>query len=381
MTARVMVWILEVGWAAAWALHLGVGWVPVALMVPSALGAGVLRPQRTLAVPMWALGALAGILTGQWLGGILLLYAMWRGASPPNLEHPAVYERLELAMVGTAALTYVDRTWAWTLPAALVFGLGTTLEVHRDPGTPRRMQLRLAGVLALAGAVGGLVVLAVVVFAPWTLAVRLLAELALATFYLFGFITALPFPKKKLFKKKFLVGKGKAHLAHSAPVVPWLVLLVGALVLVAVVVYVVRHGRRRRPRRLATPDAAEARLDRDAVEPQPFRRGPGGQTVLTRRVVQARMRRGAQRRFGPRRGETVREWLGRVYGPRAAALAAYYEEVRYGGQPDGRGRARTLQSQWPKDPEPSQDGALSERDASNEPSTARVASPPGTPVP
>lgn len=381
MTARVMVWILEVGWAAAWALHLGVGWVPVALMVPAALGAGVLRPQRTLAVPMWVLGALAGVLTGQWLGGILLLCAMWRGASPPDLEHPAVYERLELAMVGTAALTYVDRTWAWTLPAALLFGLGTTLEVHRDPGTPRRMQLRLAGVLALAGAVGGLVVLAVVVFAPWTLLVRLLAELALAVFYLFGFITSLPFPKKKtLFKTKSPVGKGKAHIAHIAPVVPWLVLLVGALVLIAVVVYVVRHWRRR-PRRVATPDAAEPRLHRDAVEPKQFLRGPGGQTVLTRRVVQARMRRGARRRFGPRRGETVREWLGRVYGPRAAALAAYYEEVRYGGQPDGRKRARTLQSQWPKDPGPSQDGALSERDSSNEPSTARLASPPGTPVP
>lgn len=369
MTARAMVWILETGWVAAWALHLGVGWVPVALMVPAALGAGVLRPQRPLAVPMWVLGALAGVVTGQWLGGLLLLYAMWRGTSPPDLEHPALYERLELAMVGTAALTYVDRTWAWTLPAALLFGLGTTLEVHRDPGTPRHLQLRLAGFLALAGAVGGLVVLALVVFAPWTLAVRLLAELGLAIFYLFGFITSLPFPKtKKLLKKKLFKGKSKAHLHPPVHVVPWLVLLIGALALIAVVVYVIRVWRRP-SHRVAVRDAAESRLDRDAVDPEPFLRGVGERTVLTRRVVQARMRRGALRHFGSLRGETVREWMRRVYGPPAAALAAYYEEVRYGGRPDDRARARTVKNQWPRDPS-TPEGAVSERDSARGPGTA-----------
>lgn len=56
-------------------------------------------------------------------------------------------------------------------------------------------------------------------------------------------------------------------------------------------------------------------MDRDAVDPERIIRGLGERTALTRRVVQERMRRGTRRRLGPRRSETVGEWMGRVYGP------------------------------------------------------------------
>lgn len=354
MIARALVWMLEVGWAAAWALHLGAGWLPLAAAVPAALAAAQLRRQPAIAAPAWLLGAAAGALTGSPWGALLVLYAMWRGASPPDPDHPAIYERLELALAGAAALTYVDHTWAWTLAAALLLGLATTLEVHRDPGTPTRLQLGLATVLAALGAAAGVAMLAVGVLAPWGVLGALLRELAFIILALFSFISPLPPPAlPKLKKPKGSGHKFKPKVVHVTHYLAGVLLVLAATATAAAIWYLWQKHRPtpRGPRRPGPRDAAEARLDRDTWVEGPLARGAAPRTTLTRRVVQTQMRRAARRRLGPRRGETLREWLRRIHGASAARLASLYEEVRYGGAADDAARARALQRRWPPDPE------------------------------
>lgn len=376
MTARALVWLLDVGWAAAWALHLGAGWLPLAVAAPAALAAAQLRRQPALAVPAWLMAAAAGALTGGPWGALLVGYALWRGAARLDPDRPAIYERLELALAGAAVLTYLDHAWAWTLPAALLLGLATTLEVHRDPGTPPRLQLGLAAALGAIGAVAGAAMLALGVFAPWGVLGLILRELALALLALFSFISPLapPKPLKLLHKKKPHVHKGPPHLVPVTHYLAAVLLLLAAAAAVAAIRYV-WHQRRpapRRPRRPGPRDAAEARLDRATWVEGPAARRATGRAALTRRVVQAQMRRTARRRQGPRRGETVREWLRRIYGASEAALASLYEEVRYGGAPDDATRARALQRRWPKDP-PAPDAPVAPQ---GDPPAARRLGPP-----
>lgn len=360
MIARALLWVLEVGWAVAWALHFGAGWGQVALMVPAAIAAGVLRRRRPWAVGAWVLGAAAGAVAGPLWGAGLVLYAMWRGASPPDPDRPRVYERIEVALAGTAVLSLVDGALAWTMPAALAVGLVTTLEVHRDRETPRALQLRLAGALALVGTAAGLVVLAIVLFVPWSLALVLFRDIALVMLYLFSFISPLARPKSPFAKDQ---GHGHAkpkHPPHHPRIVPHLVLpptwvfVALAAVALAVLAYRLIHTRWPSVSQVAR-DASEENLERDPFHLRRSGQAARGGSVLTRRVVQGRMRWGRRRRVGPLRHETVREWIERVYGAPAAALASLYEEVRYGGVADDSRRARALQTRWPADPEPPND--------------------------
>ena len=356
MIARVLVWLLEVGWVAAWALHLGVGWVPIALMAPAAMAAGLLRGRTALAGAVWVVAAAVGALLGHVWGAAPVLYAMWRGASALDPEHPAVFARLNVALAGTASLTYVSPSWSWTIPAALVLALASSVEVHRDAGTPRHLQLGAAGWLASLGAAAGLATLAVVLSPLWILAGtlfrRILYNAGPLSFSALSLLLGPPAPhpgrRKPRVHVRRLVHPQPGATMHHAPAgnLTWLWLALGALVLGGLLGYLV-HRQRRPPAGPGPRDAAEERLARSRVDPPSEIPDASPAVVLTRRVVQTQMRREAQRRLGPQRGETVREWMGRLYGSAGAAVAAFYEEVRYGGITDDATRARTLHTAWP----------------------------------
>jgi len=355
MIARVTVWLLEVGWVAAWALHLGVGWVPIALMAPAAMAAGLLRRRTVLAGAVWVVAAAVGALLSHVWGAAPVLYAMWRGASPPDPEHPAVFARLNVALAGTASLTYVSPSWAWTIPATLILALASSVEVHRDAETPRHLQLQAAGWLASLGAAAGLATLAVVLSPLWhlvgTLFRGILYNAGPLSFNALSRLLGSPVPhvgRRKPVHLRHLLHPKPVAAMHHAPAgnLTWLWLGLGALVLGGLLGYLV-HRQRRLPTGPGPRDAAEERLARSCVDPSSGIPDASQAVVLTRRVVQTQMRREAQRRLGPQRGETVREWMGRLYGSDAAALASLYEEVRYGGLVDDVRRARTLQTAWP----------------------------------
>lgn len=356
MIARVMVWLLEVGWVAAWTLHLGAGWVPVALMAPAAMAAGLLRRRTALAAAVWVAAAGAGGLAGHLWGAAPVLYAMWRGTSLPDSEHPGVFARLNVALAGTGILTHVSPSWSWTIPAALILALASSVEIHRDSGTPRHLQLKAAGWLTSWGAAAGLATLAIVLSPIWHLAGTLfrgiLYNAGPLSFSALSRLLGPPAPhaghRKSAVHVRHLIHPQPGAAAHHAPggSLTWLWLAAGALVMAGLVRYIMRR-QRRSPVGPGPRDAAEERLARSRVDPPPGLPDVSPGVMLTRRIVQVQMRREARRRLGPHRGETVREWMGRLYGSAAAALARLYEEVRYGGIADDARRARALQAAWP----------------------------------
>ena len=283
----------------------------------------------------------------------MVLAAMWRGASPPHRDQPAVYERVAIALIGAAPLAIVAVAWAWTLPTAVVVGLVAALDLNHDPATNRTAQVRMAGTLALVGAAAGLVVMAFVALLPLRLAFPLLRAILDGIGHVVAFlVSALSHGRgRQLLQKAYAGRAGRTrHVAHAAPTPLWL--FVGAVVLAAgaIALAVVAVRRIAPPGRRGRDEGEEGRVEREVMDPARRHRMYGVRAVLTRRVVQPRMRRAERRRAGPERGETVREWLGRVYGGSTGPLASLYEEVRYGGAPDDPGRARTVQQHWPTDP-------------------------------
>ena len=361
MMGRALLWVLEVGWLAAWALHFGAGW-DVAVMPLAAIGAAQVRPLRAWAVPAWILGIAAGALTGGWWGVLLVLVAMWRGASPPHREQPAVYERMAIAIIGAAPLAIAAASWAWTLPTAVAVGLVAALDLHYDPATGRTAQLRVAGALALVGAAAGLVVVGFVALVPLQAAFPLLRagldDIGRAVAF---FVTALRVGKAPhLFQQVYFgpVRPIRTHLHHQPPTPLWFLLLAALGIAGGLALALVRTAQTVPPPRRGPGSRDDDRVERQAMELARRRRLYGMRAVLTRRVVQLRMRRAERRRAGPRRGETVREWLGRVYGGPTGALstlAALYEEVRYGGVGDDAPRAREVQRRWPTESEEPRD--------------------------
>ncbi len=352
MMGRALLWVLEVGWLAAWALHFGAGW-DVAVMPLAAIAAAQVRPHGAWAVPAWILGMAAGALTGGWWGVFLVLTALWRGASPPHRDQPAVYERVAIALIGAAPLAIVAAAWAWTLPTAVALGLVAALDLNHDPATDRTAQLRVAGTLALVGAAAGVVVVGFVALLPLSAVFPLVRALLDGIGHVVAFlVSAVNHGRGRVHLQNVYAGRaGHPTSTTHAPATP-LWVFVGAVVLAvgAVVLAVVALRRVVPPRRRAPGTSDEGRVEREAMDPARGHRMYGVRAVLTRRVVQSRMRHAERRRAGPGRGETVREWLGRVYGVPTGALASLYEEVRYGGAPDDPGRARTVQRHWPTDP-------------------------------
>lgn len=359
MIGRALLWVLEVGWMAAWALHFGAGW-DVAVMPLAAIAAEQARTRRAWAVPVWILGAAAAAVTGGWWGVLLVLAAMWRGASPPRRDQPAVYERMAIAIIGAAPLAVVAAGWAWTLPAAVALGLLAALDLHRDPATDRTAQLQLAGLLALAAAAAGLVVLAVVAAAPLQLAFPLLRAVLDAIGHIVAFfVTHLSNGRApKLFQKFYFptVRHLRTHLHHQPPP-PWWFYVAAALVVAAgLATALVALARVAKPvRRAAGGDGRVKQVEREWLDPRGVHHLYGPRVALTRRVVQILMRRAERRQRGPAPGETVREWLGRLYGAPAGDTAALYEEVRYGGVSDDAARARALQQAVRLDPDGERD--------------------------
>lgn len=351
---RALLWVLEVGWLAAWALHFGAGW-DVAVMPLAAVVAAQVRPPGIWAVPTWILGIAAGALTGGWWGVFLVLVAMWRGASPPHRDQPAVYERVAIALMGVAPLAIVAVAWAWTLPTAVAVGLAAALDLNRDPATDRTVQLRVAGMLALVGAAAGLVVVAFVALLPLRLAFPLFRAILDEIGHVVAFlVSALSHARARQLLKKVYAGQpGRTrHVAHAPRTPLWL--FVGAMVLAAgaIALAVVAVRRIVPPGRRVRADSDDGRVEREVMDPVRRHRPYWARAVLTRRVVQSRMRGAERRQAGPDRGETVREWLARIYEGPTEALASLYEEVRYGGTRDDPERARAVQRRWPKEPRP-----------------------------
>ncbi len=355
MIGRALLWVLEVGWVAAWALPFGAGW-DVAVMPLAAIAAEQARTRRAWAVPVWILGIAAAAVTGGWWGLPLVLIAMWRGASPPRRDQPAVYERVALAMIGAAPLALVAASWAWMLPAAVAVGLLAALVLHRDPATDRAAQLQLAGLLALAAAAAGLVVLAAVPATPLELAFPLLRAVLDAIGHLVAFFVTLLSNGRapKLFQKVYFPPGGhiRTHLHHQPPPPLWLYVAAALVLAGALATALVALARVAKPAPRATAgEGRDQQVERERMDPRRVHRLYGLRVALTRRVVQARMRRAERRQRGPEPGETVREWLRRLYGGPAGDTAALYEEVRYRSAADNAARARALQHALPQDPD------------------------------
>lgn len=344
---RVLTFVLEVGWLAPWAVRLGVGDVAW-LLALAGLGGGLARRRGPVAMAVWlVLLVAAGLLGGVW-GAAFVLVALWRGASPSDPDHPAVFERLGIALVGSAALAVNQHAYLWLLPAVLVVGLGTALATSREPGVDFRVHLRLAGMLAAVGLLAGLVVLGVAAWAPWQYlagAVRFLLFLIGHIFPSFGHGPPLHHPGASHVAKRPAPRK---HLRRST-LNPLPLVIVGGLLALAFVYYAVRVLSR-----LSWPTPDRSTEDGDALVVEHLEAGPRGRATLTRRVVQSRMRMMARRRRGPAPGETVREWLQRLYGSVGSAplteLSRLYEEVRYGGQRDDGARAALARRLWPDPP-------------------------------
>jgi hypothetical protein len=347
---RVLTWVLEVGWVIAWALHFGAGW-DLAVMPLAAVVAAVVRRRSTWAVAAWTLALATGALTGGPWGIALVALALWRGASPPNRDSPAVYERVAFALVGTAMLAVAAPPWAWTLPVAVAVGLLTALEVNRGPDTNRAAHIRLAGTLALLGAAAGLAVVAVVALVPISLAFPAIHAMLTALGHFAVFVLNLITHGRGGQKVTIVpVGRHRPAKHSAAPVssIPLWVYVVGAalfVLLVALAQFTVQ--------RLASTAGdggervQEGQLERERLGTTVHAHGVAPRTMLTRRVLQVRMRRAAQHQRGPLADETVREWMTRRYGAAATGLASLYEDVRYGGIADDVQRARTVDRSWP----------------------------------
>ena len=354
MIRRVLFFLVETGWAAAWAVHLG---APQALpLLPLAgLGAGLARRQHVVSLLVWIAGIAAGVLLAGYTGAAVAVLALWRGATPPDPDQPRAFERIWVALAALTALTLVAPVWSWTVPAVLAVGLLAALEATRVPGVEPVSRLRLAGALALMGLAVGLVAAGVVLWAPWhwltgvvTWLIDRLGFLAQGLVYLMRSLLHIP-------KQAHPVRGAANRLPHrprptpqaSSNVLAAIFYVVTGLLLVALTYWGVRALSR-----LGTPtvdDVAEA-IRREQLGATPYR--GGGRATFTRRVVQLRMRLLARRRLGPGQHETVREWVRRLYGDQAGAVEVHqhYEAVRYGGEPDGADRARHVHRQWPSEP-------------------------------
>jgi len=348
MIRRVLVFILEVFWVAAWGWHFGAGWA-LAVMALAGLAAGLTRRRGGLAVLAWLAGLGAGVLTAGAWGAGLAVYALWRGASPPNPDRPAIYERLALAIAGLAALTFAAPSFAWTLPVILLVGLVAALEANRDPSMDPTPHLRLAGVLALVGAAAGLVAVGLVLWSPWQVLDGLGRLLVLAIGHLAALVShPLHLPGAKQHSPQRDAGRNPFQPHAGKLTSPWPVYAALAVLAAVLAYFGVRAlSHLGLPAVERTPG-----LDREQMDVNAFARRYGTRATLTRRVVQLKMRVLGRNRSGPRAGETVREWLRRLYGSdEAAAVAPLYEEVRYGGVADDVGRSRRAYRLWPRRPE------------------------------
>ncbi len=346
---RTLTFILEVGWVAAWALRLGVGEV-VPVMAVAGFAAAWSRRRGAWALLVWVVMVAAGALAaGPW-GVLFAVVALWRGASPIDPEHPAVYERIAIAVGGAAILAANTPAYTWVLPVVLGVGLVTALATTREPDIPLGTHVRLAVWLAAAGLVAGLVVLGLAAWAPWQ--------------YLGGAVRALLFAIGHLLPTVGLhTHVAKPPTSHVHPrrnrppqqrsgtaTNPWPFLILIGLVVLTGAYFAVRALAR-----AGWPELERAdNVDREGLPVDPLAAAAGGRAVLTRRVVQRHMRLLARTRQRPETGETVREWLGRLYGDTAGdvvpRLVDLYEAVRYGGVADDAARARTAQRLWPAAP-------------------------------
>jgi len=356
MIATGLQWALEMGWLIAWAIHFGAGW-DVALMPLGAVGANLVRRRLAWAVPTWAVGVGAGVLTGGPWGGALLLVAMWRGASPPSREHQAVFERMAVALIGTTPLAIVDPAWAWTIPVALAVGLVAALNLNSDPRRQGWAHWQLGGSLIVLSVAVGVAVTVAVAAMPFRAVVPLFRAALDALGRLVALLVRLLGDKqlRRELGKAYAGHATKVHAFHRSPPTPlWLYVAVGIGLLLAVVLAysLVRKLAPTDQAVVAQEQAGELRLRRERLRIPATDGSRGLRAELTRRVVRARMARAKHRGFGPQRGETVREWMARVYTEPTAALVSLYEEVRYGGIQDDAARARKVSSRWPTDLQP-----------------------------
>ncbi len=360
---RILTFVLEVGWVAAWALRLGVGEV-VPVMAVAGLAAAWARRRGAWALLVWVAMVAAGAwAAGPW-GVLFAVVALWRGASPIDPEHPAVYERLAIAIGGAAILAANAPAYTWVMPVMLAVGLVTALATTREPDVPLGTHVRLAGWLAAAGLAAGLVVLGLVAWAPWQYLGGAVRALLFAIGHLLPSVglhlhTAKP-PTSHVHPRRNRPPHERPGKARN----PLPLLILAGLVVLTGAYFAVRALARAGWPELERSD----RVDRERLEADPLAAGAGGRAVLTRRVVQRHMRLFARTRQRPGAAETVREWLGRLYGDTAGdvvpRLGELYEAVRYGGVPDDAARARAAQQLWPPKPPAdgeSRDGDIHER--------------------
>ncbi len=344
---RLLTFILEVSWLAAWALRLGVG-EAVPVMAVAGLASAWSRRRGVWALLVWvAMVVVGAFAAGPW-GVLFSVVALWRGASPIDPEHPAVFQRIAIAVGGAAILAVNAPQYTWVVPVVLAVGLVTALATTREPHVPLGSHVRLAAWLAAAGLVVGLLVLGLATWAPWQYldgAVRA-ALFAIGhlipSFKLHSHIPKPSSPVQPHHKRHPQRQPGKPRSPLPLLIAAGVVLLVGAYFVVRALA------------RVGWPELERTdNLDREGLAADPLA-ASGGRAVLTRRVVQRHMRLLARTRQHPHTGETVREWLGRLYGDTAAdvvpRLGALYEAVRYGGVADDATRARTAQRLWPAAP-------------------------------
>ncbi len=344
---RLLTFILEVSWLAAWALRLGVGEV-VPVMAVAGLAAAWSRRRGVWALLVWVVMVVAGaFVAGPW-GVLFSVVALWRGASPIDPEHPAVFQRIAIAVGGTAILAVNAPEYTWVLPVVLGVGLVAAVATTVEPAVPLGTHVRLAGWLAAAGLLVGLVVLGLAAWAPWQYLGGPVRALMFAIGHLipsFHLHSHIPKPSSPVQPPHKRHPQRRPVTAQS----PLPLLIAGGVVLLVGAYFAVRALARAGWPELERTD----NVDRERLAVDPLA-APGGRAVLTRRVVQRHMRLLARTRQRPGTGETVREWLGRLYGDTAAdvvpRLGELYEAVRYGGVTDDATRARTAQRLWPAAP-------------------------------
>jgi len=356
---RLVTLALDVGWTIPWlfVLHAGAAWwVPPAsglalYFVAASRRRGALGPLAVAA--SLAAGFFFGSGPGLAAGGI----GTWRGwAAHGTPERGGLLKRLVLVVVMLAVLVIWQPAWWPVLPAALVLAVVGMAEAERPPGVDRQEWWGLGTAFGLLAAGMAVVMYGLAVWGPWKYLAGPLTDLVSLMFEVIAYTVVrllsrihfhgLHIRRPKIqYKNRAQSHQPRLHPTGGHHLVLLVVLGVVGLALLALGLWWL--GRSLAAWSPAAEDVEE-RLERRRIAAR-----PGRESALvrhTRRVVQRRMRQALRRRIGAEAHETLREWFERVYGSAASASVTLYEEVRYGGAPDGAGRAAEADRAWPKDP-------------------------------
>jgi hypothetical protein len=343
----------ELSWLLPWLWQLGAGaewW-----MVVAALGLAAGLPRRYAHWLVWAglvLAAIFGsIVIGGPAAGFLAALALWRGRAARDADAEWL-SRLVAAAIVLSALVIWQAHWDWTLPLTLVLGVAAMSESSRPQGIRNWHWWSLGATLGLLGLGAAAVAVGLAWWAPWARVTPYLLQ----AFKLL--MTGVVWLLAKLLPKGL---KPRQHqppspvsrfhheanrLTHVNPaaghVITWVLIGLGVAALLMGAWLVSRVWAAWTP-----PEGEdEAELVRETHPPRRPRREA---LTWTRLFVARRMGWARRRGYGPGAHETVREWLFRVYGEVPAGAVETYEQIRYGGRPDGPEVLRRTEAGWPQE--------------------------------